>query len=526
MVSAFEPVDYEEFEQLHVVRRLKQIVGNWWRVQINFTDEKGYLRGVTAGKFFNPQNPVSAALVADDETFKDSLNFARLTTQKNITSKSAKYSTTTAGFSAVSVPLRAVGRYLGCIFADGFIIDETEQEQKKQISNYIQSHYTGDANALSQRINEIPVLSRQDVDFLTELLEVVMEEIVTVRKRVADTDEKLEAMSKELTERWDFGKMVGKSAPMISLFKLLTRICRSDATILITGENGTGKEGIARAIHYNSNRKKQNFVIQNCGALNDNLLESELFGHVRGAFTSAVKDKKGLFELADKGTLFLDEIGDTSPAMQVKLLRVLQEGTFIPVGGSEQKKVDVRVLAATNKDLEKMVKDGTFREDLYYRLNVINVKVPPLRERKDDIPLLMQKFLEDNAKAAGTSVKKVSRDVLEKLERHNWPGNVRELQNEVERLCVLAGGDEEISSEFLSDRIQGAQKDDKFPGLRTDGKLKDAIEDLERRMIYESLVRENWNKSRVAKKLGISRAGLIMKCEKFGFDKEEDSESA
>lgn len=521
MSGAFDPVDYEEFEQLHVVRRLKQIVGSWWCVQINFTDERGYLRGVPAGKFFNPQNPVSAALAANDATFKDHLSFARLATQQNLTAKGPKYLKSNAGFSAVSVPLRADGRYLGCIFADGFLIQETEKDQKSEIEHFIMKNYTGNKDELVARIKDIPVLSKKDVEFLTELLEVVMEEIVTVRKRVADTDEKLEAMSKELTERWDFGKMVGKSQPMISLFKLLTRVCQSDATILITGENGTGKEGIARAIHYNSKRKKQNFVIQNCGALNDNLLESELFGHVKGAFTSAVKDKKGLFELADNGTLFLDEIGDTSPAMQVKLLRVLQEGTFIPVGGTDQRKVNVRVLAATNKNLEQMVQNGSFREDLYYRLNVINVKVPPLRDRKEDIPLLLQKFLEENARVLGGPTKKVSREVLDKLERYSWPGNVRELQNEVERLCVLAGSEQNILADLLSERIVGGSKDEKFPGLRTNGKLKDAIEDLERRMIYESLVRENWNKSRVAKKLGISRAGLIMKCEKFGFDRDE-----
>jgi transcriptional regulator with PAS, ATPase and Fis domain len=525
MANVIEPVDYEEFEQLHVVRRLKQIIGNWWKLQVNFTDERGYLRGVPAGKFFNPQNPVSEALVADDATFKDSLNFARLTTQQNLTAKGPRYLTADTGFSAVSVPLRADGRYLGCIFADGFIFNETTKEQRKKLEDYINQNYTGDKASLIEKISDIPVLSKKDVEFLTELMQVVMEEIVTVRKRVADTDEKLEAMSKELSERWDFGKMVGKSGPMITLFKLLTRVCQSDATILVTGENGTGKEGIARAIHYNSNRKKQNFVVQNCGALNDNLLESELFGHVKGSFTSAMRDKKGLFELADNGTLFLDEIGDTSPAMQVKLLRVLQEGTFIPVGGSEQRKVNVRVLAATNKNLEQMVKDGTFREDLYYRLNVINVKVPTLRDRKEDIPLLLQRFLEMNAMSSGTPIKKVTREVLDRLERYNWPGNVRELQNEVERLCVLAGSEREIGADLLSERIAGSShKDEKYPGLRTDGKLKDAIEDLERRMIYEGLVRESWNKSRVAKKLGISRAGLIMKCEKFGFDREDDYE--
>jgi two-component system, NtrC family, response regulator HupR/HoxA len=308
---------------------------------------------------------------------------------------------------------------------------------------------------------------------------------------------------------------------MVALFKLIARVADSESTVLITGENGTGKEGIAKAIHYNSRRRKGAFVIQNCGALNDNLLESEIFGHVKGAFTGAIKDKKGLFELADKGTLFLDEIGDTSLAMQVKLLRVLQEGTFLSVGGTEQRKVDVRVVAATNKNLEQMVRDGTFRQDLYYRLNVINIKVPPLRDRKDDIPLLISRFLEDYAANTSTTKKRVNKACLDIMEKYGWPGNVRELQNEVERLCVLAGDLPEISDEFISERLL-ERKEEKFPGLRVEGKLKDAIEELERRMILDCLIRENWNKSKVAKVLGISRAGLIMKCEKFGFDKTEE----
>jgi transcriptional regulator with PAS, ATPase and Fis domain len=266
-------------------------------------------------------------------------------------------------------------------------------------------------------------------------------------------------------------------------------------------------------------------VIQNCGALNDNLLESELFGHVKGAFTNAIRDKKGLFETADKGTLFLDEIGDTSSSMQVKLLRVLQEGTFTPVGGTEQKQCDVRVLAATNKNLEQMVKEGTFREDLYYRLNVINIRVPPLRERREDIPLLVAKFADDYAKSTSTPVKKLDVECMTALEHYDWPGNVRELQNEVERLCVLGGTDSKIPIDLLSERIVRGAKTEKYPGVRVDGKLKDALEDLERRLIFEALIRDDWNKSRVAKKLGISRAGLIMKCEKYDISKDERFQS-
>ena len=260
-------------------------------------------------------------------------------------------------------------------------------------------------------------------------------------------------------------------------------------------------------------------MIQNCSAFNDNLLESELFGHVKGSFTGALKDKKGLFEIADKGTFFLDEIGDTSPQMQVKLLRVLQEGTFTPVGATEMRKVDVRIVAATNKNLREMVENGTFREDLFYRLNVINIRVPPLRERKEDIPVLVDYFLTKSAESSNKPKKQLMGRAIEKLYDYAWPGNVRELQNEIERACVLAGDDSKIGHEVLSPKILEITEKAKVQGARLHGKLKDALEDLEREMIKEGLRRTGWNKSKLAKELGISRAGLIMKVEKYELDK-------
>jgi two-component system, NtrC family, response regulator HupR/HoxA len=521
MADFSQSVNYEEFESLHVVRRLKQIVGNWWKVQLNFTDARGFLRGVPQGKFFNPTNKVCAFITSDESGFKDCVGTARATTAECSNINGAKLGRCHSGFSTLALPLRIDGKYLGCLFADGFLSEDTAAEQKELVKKYLFQKFGKSAQEVSDHIESLPILSRKEIEHLTELLEVVIEEVLTLRKNLSDSDERYKAVTKDLTDKWDFGKMVGRSAIMVSLFKLLARVADSDSTILVTGENGTGKEGIARAVHYNSRRKKAAFVIQNCGALNDNLLESEIFGHVKGSFTGAIKDKKGLFELADRGTLFLDEIGDTSLAMQVKLLRVLQEGTFLPVGGTEQRKVDVRIVAATNKNLEQMVKDGTFRQDLYYRLNVININVPPLRERKDDIPLLVSKFLEDYAESAKSPRKKITKACLDIMERYPWPGNVRELQNEVERLCVLAGDSVEITDEFVSSRLSDT-KEEKFPGLRVDGKLKDAIEELERKMILNYLIREGWNKSKVAKLLGISRAGLIMKCEKFGFDKSDE----
>lgn len=503
-------------ENLNIVNKLRKIVGSWWNIQLNFTDDKGVLKGVPDGTFWNTKNPICKLITENPKTFKDCIDSASRSTLEAEEAESFLLSTCHSGFSTINVPLKIGKKYFGSIFADGFIIEETEEEQKDRLIIYLQKNFPNNSTNFEDMIEKIPVLSLKQVENLRELLEVVMDEILNLRNKISESTENINALSSSIQDQWNFENIVGKSAAMMSIFKLIAKISDSDATILITGENGTGKEGVAKSIHVNSKRKRNNFIIQNCGALNDNLLETELFGHVKGAFTNAIKDKKGLFELADGGTLFLDEIGDTSQTMQVKLLRILQEGTFVPVGGTEQKKVDVRILAATNKNLDQMVKDGTFREDLYYRLNVINLKLPPLRERKDDISLLINKFLKDYSKVNNGKLKKLTPACIYKMEKYDWPGNVRELQNEVERLCVLSGDDTNIGEELLSERIHG--KDNSPENLKFISKestLKDAIENLEKAMIKLHLEKELGNKSRAAKKLGISRASLIMKCEKY-----------
>jgi transcriptional regulator with PAS, ATPase and Fis domain len=312
------------------------------------------------------------------------------------------------------------------------------------------------------------------------------------------------------------------------VYRLLEKVVESDSTVLIYGESGTGKELVARAIHYNGPRAKRQFVVQNCSAFNDNLLESALFGHSKGAFTGAIKDKKGLFEIADGGTFFLDEIGDMSFALQVKLLRVLQEGTFTPVGSTEQKTVDVRVIAATHKDLQKMVERGEFREDLYYRINVIKVQVPPLRERMDDLSVLVEHFLRKHHRGKGTPPR-VAVDAVASFQRYAWPGNIRELENEIERLLVLGGDLPELPDELVSSRIReadgggGARPAPRVspPAGGPAGSLREAIEALERDLIHQGLIRTHWNKSQLAKELGISRSNLIQKCSYYGLDRKE-----
>ncbi len=319
----------------------------------------------------------------------------------------------------------------------------------------------------------------------------------------------------------NYDGIVGSSPRMLEIFQLLDRISSSTAPILINGESGTGKELIANAVHKNSPRNSKAFVSENCGALTETLLESELFGYVKGAFTGAGKDHKGLFELADGGTLFLDEVGDMSASMQKKLLRVLQEGMIRRVGGKDFIHVDVRLVCATNKDLMAECRQGNFREDLYYRLNVINIKMPALRERKEDIPELVEHFLAEMARVSGTE-KKIEPAAVERMLRYAWPGNIRELQNEVKRMYALSEGMIRVSdlSEII---LEGGGRDILHAGLEAelnDLTLHEATERVEKELIRKALISSRGNKSMVAKKLQIPKTSLYSKINKYQLDKE------
>lgn len=296
-----------------------------------------------------------------------------------------------------------------------------------------------------------------------------------------------------------------------------------DVSVLVTGESGTGKELCARALHYNSLRQDGPFVAENCGALPDELLESELFGHKKGAFTGAVDDRIGLFESANGGTIFLDEIGDTSPAFQLKLLRVLQEKEIRPLGSNKRRPVDVRIVAATNKNIEEEVRAGRFRQDLYYRLATFTIKLPPLRDRLEDIPYLTAYLLEESMKELGKRVEGVTSETMECLQKYQWPGNVRELQNEIKRMLVLAQNDK-LEANLISPHILRATPDELRHDMKvvtgsSNSTLKDRIEQLESRVLKETLVRLSWNKTRAAEELGLSRVGLRSKLERYGLEK-------
>ncbi|MGH9866623.1 MAG: sigma-54 interaction domain-containing protein, partial [Candidatus Polarisedimenticolia bacterium] len=319
-------------------------------------------------------------------------------------------------------------------------------------------------------------------------------------------------LRREAAERHHYQNIIGKNVKMQAVYDLMEKVAASNLPVLIQGESGTGKELVARGLHYSSPRRHRKFYSENVAAIPDTLLESEMFGHVRGAFTGADRDRKGLFELADGGTLFLDEIGDMSLPMQAKLLRALQDGEIRPVGGKDIRKVDVRIISATNKDLEQMIKDKVFREDLFYRLNVVRIPLPPLRERKEDIPLLVDSFLTKAARDSGAAPKRIDMGTLQLLLRYAWPGNVRELENEILRLAVLCPG-EVITQRDLMDN---AELYDKITRL-DDQQAFTRLEELERLQIEKALMEAGGNRARAADLLGISRATIFRKLRKYNF---------
>jgi DNA-binding NtrC family response regulator len=323
-----------------------------------------------------------------------------------------------------------------------------------------------------------------------------------------------QTLRKEVRKKYNFDKIIGKTPIMTELFQRVEAVAPTPSTVLIRGENGTGKELIAHAIHYNSTRVKGPLVKVNCGVLSEGVLESELFGHVKGAFTGAHRDKMGRFEMAHGGTIFLDEIGDISLNMQVKLLRVIQEKEFERVGGNETIKVDVRIIAATNRNLEEAIAEKKFREDLYYRLNVIPIVVPPLRERKDDIPLLVDHFIKKFNTDFNKSIQGVDEEALQALMAYDWPGNIRELENVLERAIVLSRSDVLTVKDFPE--TIGVQKYRNNHFSYVEGQqLNDLVEQFEKNIIEQALEKFNGNKLRTAEKLGIHRSTFMSKLKKY-----------
>lgn len=364
------------------------------------------------------------------------------------------------------------------------------------------------------------ILASQSAQVLSNAL--LLDELARKNQLLEISQKKLKEenirLQGELKTTYGFENIIGKSAAMRNVLSLASRFCENDSAVLITGETGTGKELVARAIHYNSRRKEMPFVIKNCGVKTEQLLESELFGHTRGSFTGAVKDKNGLFKEADGGTIFLDEIGDASLSTQAAILRVIEHGEIRPIGASKTEFVDVRVLSATNKNLKNEIENGGFREDLFYRLSKLMIELPSLRERPDDIPLLANHFIKKQRIRTGNEKLAMSKDAMDALMNYSWPGNIRQLENELERAAVISSPGDTINVSHLSAEIvsSGSSGERIF---KLKGKLRDNIEKLEKDIISSSLLENDWNILQTSQQLGLTRKGLKDKMARFGIKK-------
>jgi serine/threonine-protein kinase PknK len=400
------------------------------------------------------------------------------------------------------------------------------QEREKTLLLSLADHAgTAIANARAHdqlRKKQVELQAALDrVDQLNAALKGQLAETATELSQIRD---EISTQRLGLKTRYDYKQLVGAGRAMRDVFLLLDKYIDADDPVLVTGESGTGKELVARAIHSHSRRGKRPFVSENCAALPEALLESELFGHVRGAFTGASANKKGLLEAADGGVLFLDEVGEMPLDLQKKLLRVLQEGEVRPLGGQETVKVDVRLICATNRNLERMVQDGDFREDLYYRLAVLPVRMPPLRDRKEDIAPLVRRFLDDLQRESGVRTR-ISADAMTRLAAYDWPGNVRELQNEVRKAAILCDGI--VLEAHLSQHVREGRRgpgvdlvDDGTVPQERGTTLPDMVRELEVREIQKAFARASGNKSRAAELLGLSRFALQRKLDKYALDAE------
>jgi transcriptional regulator with GAF, ATPase, and Fis domain len=420
-----------------------------------------------------------------------------------------------AGLTEIIVPIMFKGKYCGALTtAGGLITHEPTQTEFDNIANRLRD--TGiDLESLKKAYFKLNNVSPELLDVMFKLINIAIEEIIRTATEIEDAKKEITQLNHTLEEKYRFGNIIGKSKPMQEIFRLLELVSQNDNPVLIHGETGTGKELVARAIHYNSLRKDKPFVTQNCAAINESLLESELFGHVKGSFTGAIGDKKGLFELANNGTLFLDEIGEMSVGMQSKLLRAIEQGEIRRVGDEKDTKINVRIISATNKDLKELIREKQFREDLYYRLQGFTINLPPLRERKEDISLLIDHFLEGINKKSGKQYE-VNSDALKLLMDYDWPGNVRELKTEIDRNVTLAK--KSISIDMLSHDIkkpiirETSVIGDKFKGKA----LEEILESVEKEIILKALRDSNWNKASAARLLKIPYSTLDNKIKKYG----------
>jgi len=420
-----------------------------------------------------------------------------------------------AGLVEMAIPLRIQNKVVGAFRCGEFASGKPDSTTVTKIQEKVNALKLP-ADKLEDRAKEIPFFSSEKVAVVSNLMEVLGQEITSY----LDENLKESESTGELGEH-NYQGLITKNPTILDIIKQIKLIGSSDSSVIIYGESGTGKELVAKLIHNHSGRSKQPLVTINCAALTETILEAELFGYKKGAFTGATADKRGLFEIADKGTIFLDEVGEMSLALQVKILRLIQEGTFMRVGDTEMREVDVRVISATHRDLRKLIELGKFREDLYYRLAVVELTLPPLRERPEDVPILIHAFLKEFQDKTNKIGITLSSEVTKTFQEYYWPGNVRELRNEIERIVALRGSHSLIKSKDLSKKFfyETYPEDVKAGDEDEEGYIKRMVEEFEKSMLAKYLRKHKWNKTKVARLCGITRQGLNKKISKYQLDR-------
>ena len=506
-------IDWTKIVESHVIRTCRKICHKWWGIDIQFYDEYSVCKN-SGISFRNPLcrviHSIPSGVRLCSQTYRKRLKEFRKNQRPFI------YECFT-GLRGCAVPIFVKQKYVGAMIGSGILAFENKGSMKKMYKEKL-ARLGFDGMELDRCYDTLKPIDHHTEEYISDFMELVAGDVIAFYELLQEKEEIIKKRSFLLEDVYKekYKVIIGNSPAIKRVFDDLELIERSESPVLIEGESGTGKELIAAAVHYNSPRKDKIFVIQNCSAFSDTLLNSELFGHEKGSFTGAVSEKKGLFEIADKGTLFLDEIGDMNIEIQARLLRVLEDGSFYRVGGTEQKKANVRIIAATNKGLKELVERGLFRKDLFYRINTIHLTLPPLRERKEDVLLLIDYFLDYYAISCHGGKKEIHPDAREILLSYPWLGNVRELKNLMERLVLLSGTSNTIEIKHIPGEILA----DMSSGLHTHdhtrpAKLADVLKVLEKTMVCEALTRAKWNKTLASKELGISRASLNNKIAEF-----------
>lgn len=509
-------IDWKKILDSYVIKTFQQICYKWWVMDIQIYDQFGNYVDDDSGL----ANPFCNLMQSSKEGIKECSQFYDKllpchTKQKPFTYKCY------AGLYGIVIPIIVKGECVGSMVGSGMKLSNADYlEYESPLSDFSKSGL----NTLQAKecFKSLKLLSQHSEEHALDFMKLVVQDVMIYYNMLQEKELLIQKRVSKLNDSYleKYKDIIGMSSAMKKVFHLLDLIENTEKPVLIEGETGTGKELLAAAIHYNSPRKNEVFIIQNCSAFNDALLTSELFGHEKGSFTGAVSEKKGLFQIADGGTLFLDEIGEMNIENQAKLLRILENGSFYRLGGTQLIKVNVRIIAATNRKLSDMVEQGLFRKDLYYRINILPILVPPLRNRKEDIIPLAYHFLESYTKMQNLKKMEIDQDVFRMLVAYDWPGNIRELKNVIERLVIMSGGERSIKVDLLSTQLRIAS----FPSSLTKNgthksKLKNIIGYVEKEIVENELSKSKWNKTVTARNLGISRASLNIKIEQHGISR-------